>query len=187
MAFFRYAKFLDLRHVILRARLAFLLADNHTMATKEEWLTDRLAYLRGLKTTTEMQKLLMLLADKPDRTAEEDKKLNAVIRAERAAVFAAKARTDAANLINKEDREQKAAEKKARDHRLIQLGALFDLAGIGDQDRGALLGALLGMANVKESERWANWKRQGDALLAEKERKPAPPPMPIASPLEVSL
>ena len=187
MAFFRYAKFLDLRHAIIRARLVFLLADNHTMATKEEWLNARLAYLRGLKSPTEMQKFLMLLADKPDRTAEEEKKLNAVIRAEKAAVFAAKARMDATNIVNNKDREKKKADKKARNHRLIQLGALFDLAGIGDQDRGALLGALLGMANVKESDRWANWKRQGDALLAEKERKPAPLPMPTASPLEVSL
>ena len=122
MAFFRYAKFLDLRHAIIRARLAFLLADNHTMATKEEWLNARLAYLRGLKSPTEMQKFLMLLADKPDRTAEEEKKLNAVIRAERAAVFAAKARMDATNIVNNKDREKKKADKKARDHRLIELG-----------------------------------------------------------------
>jgi hypothetical protein len=142
------------------------------MATKDEWITARLAYLRGLKSPSELQRLMMLLSDKPDRTPEDDRKLSAVIRAERAAVFAAKARMEATHLVNKEDRERKAAEKKARDHRLIELGALFDLAGIGDQDRGALLGALLGMANVRESERWANWKRQGDALLAEKERKP---------------
>jgi len=157
------------------------------MATKEEWLTARLAYLRGLKAPTEMQKLLMLLADKPDRTPEEDKKLNAVIRAEKAAEFAAKAKSDAANLINAEKKAQAEAERKARTKRLIELGALFGLAGLDGQDRGALLGALLGMANVKESERWANWKRQGDALLAERERKPTPP-MPTANQLtEVSL
>ena len=159
------------------------------MATKEEWLNARLAYLRGLKSTSELQKLLLLLADKPDRTAEDEKKFNAVIRAEKAAVFAAKARMEATNIVNNKDRKQKVADKKARDHRLIQLGALFDLAGVGDQDRGALLGALLGMANVKESERWANWKRQGDALLAERERKPRQPspPVPVTSHLEASL
>jgi hypothetical protein len=159
------------------------------MATKDEWITARLAYLRGIKSPSELQKLMMLLSDKQNRTPEEDRKLNAVVRAERAAVFAAKARTEATHLVNKEDRERKAAEKKARDHRLIELGALFDLAGIGDQDRGALLGALLGMANVRESERWANWKRQGDALLAERERKPRQPspPVPVNSHLEASL
>ena len=157
------------------------------MATKEEWITARLAYLRGLKAPTEMQRLLMLLADKPDRTPEEDKKLNALVRAEKAAEFAAKAKSDAANLINAEKKAQAEAERKARTKRLIELGALFGLAGLDGQDRGALLGALLGMANVKESERWANWKRQGDALLAERERKPAPP-MPTANQLtEVSL
>ena len=37
------------------------------MATKEEWLTARLAYLRGLKSPTEMHKLLMLLAAEKGR------------------------------------------------------------------------------------------------------------------------
>ena len=157
------------------------------MATKEEWLTMRIAYLRGLKSPTEMQKLLMLIADKPDRTAEEEKKLNAVIRAEKAAEFAAKAKAEASNIINAEKKAEAERDRKARTKRLIELGALFDLAGLDGRDRGALLGALLGMANVHDSERWANWKRQGDALLAEKERKPASPSMPIASPLEVSL
>ena len=91
------------------------------MATKDEWITARLAYLRGLKSPSELQRLMMLLADKPDRTPEEDRKLNAVVRAERAAVFAAKARMDATNIVNNKDRGKKAAEKKARDHRLIEL------------------------------------------------------------------
>jgi hypothetical protein len=142
------------------------------MATKDEWITARLAYLRGLKSPSELQRLMMLLADKPDRTPEEDRKLNAVVRAERAAVFAAKARMEATNIVNNKDRGKKAAEKKARDHRLIELGALFDLAGIGNQDRGALLGALLGMAKIEDADRWGQWKRAGDALLAERERKP---------------
>ena len=32
---------------------------------------------------------------------------------------------------------------------------------------------MLGMANVKDAERWANWKRQGDALFAEREGRSA--------------
>ncbi len=141
------------------------------MATKEEWIAARLAYLRGLKSPTEMQRLLMLLADKPDRTPEEEKKFNAVVRAEKAADFAAKARSEAANLINAEKRAQAEAERKARTKRLIELGALFGLAGLDGQDRGALLGALLGMAKVEDADRWGQWKRAGDALLAEREAK----------------
>ena len=41
------------------------------MATREEWLNARLAYLRGLKSPSELQRLLLLLADKPDGAAEE--------------------------------------------------------------------------------------------------------------------
>lgn len=40
----------------------------------------------------------MLLADKADRMPEEDKKLNALVRAEKAAVFAAKTLGDAPRL-----------------------------------------------------------------------------------------
>ncbi len=142
------------------------------MATKEEWLAARLAYLRGLKSPTEMQRLLLLLADKPDRTSEEERKFNAVVRAEKAADFAAKARSEAANLINAEKRAQAEAERKARAKRLIELGALFDLAGLDGQDRGALLGALLGVAKtLGDAPRWEQWKSSGDALLAEREAK----------------
>ncbi len=143
------------------------------MATKEEWIAARLAYLRGLKAPTEMQRLLLLLADKTDRTPEEDKKLNALVRAEKAAAFAAKARSEAANLINAEKRAKAEAERKARAKRLIELGALFDLAGLDGQDRGALLGALLGVAKtLDDSNRWSQWKSAGDALLAGREAKP---------------
>lgn len=145
------------------------------MATKEEWIAARLAYLRGLKSPTELQKLLMLLADKTDRTPEEDKKLNALVRAEKAAAFAAKARSEAANLINAEKKAQAEAERKARTKRLIELGALFDLAGLDGQDRGALLGALLGVAKtLGDAPRWEQWKHAGDALLAGREAKPKP-------------
>jgi len=139
------------------------------MATKEEWLTARIAYLRGLKSPTDMQKLLMLLADKPDRTPKEERQLNAVLRAERASDFAARAKSEATNLINAERKTAAERERKARTKRLIELGALFDLAGLGDQDRGALLGSLLGVAKtLGDSTRWEQWKHAGDALLAEK-------------------
>jgi hypothetical protein len=139
------------------------------MADKTDWLPARMAYLRGLKSPSEMQRLFLLLADKPNRTPVEEKNLNAVIRAEKAAEFAARARQEAANLVNAEKKAQAEVERKARTKRLIELGALFDLAGIGGQDRGALLGALLGMAKIEDADRWGQWKRAGDALLAERE------------------
>lgn len=71
-----------------------------------EWLNDRVKYLKGLKSRNEQQEWLVLLAEKPNRNAQEDKKLNAIIRAEKASLRATKARQEAANLINAEKRRR---------------------------------------------------------------------------------
>jgi hypothetical protein len=41
----------------------------------DEWLKDRVAYLKGLKSRNEQQELLVLLAEKANRNAQDDKKL----------------------------------------------------------------------------------------------------------------
>lgn len=143
----------------------------------DEWLTTRLAYLRGLKVPSEQQRLLILIAEKPELSKEDAPKLAALIRAEKAGDRAQKARADAARIVNAE----KASERKARDHELYQVAGLLSLAGLVDKhtgkpltDRGELLGALLGLAKVPADDpRRTEWKRAGDALLAERERKPA--------------
>jgi len=136
----------------------------------DEWMTARLAYLRGLKAPNDQQRLLLLLADKIERTADDNRKLSALVRAEKAAERAQKARANAARIVNAE----KAAERKARDRELYQSAGLLILAGLVDSstgtpalDRGELLGALLGLAKVPADDpRRADWKRAGDALLA---------------------
>jgi CTP:molybdopterin cytidylyltransferase MocA len=89
--------------------------------TQDKWLAERLAYLRGLKAPSDQQRLLLMLADKPDRTADDGRKLAALVRAEKAAERAQKARADAARIINAE----KAAERKARDHELYESAGLM--------------------------------------------------------------
>ena len=69
--------------------------------------------------------------------------------------------------------QQKALESKKRRAEENQLkytvGGLVKLAGLIDIDKGALLGALLMAADRLSSEEWfANAKRRGDALLAER-------------------
>ena len=93
-----------------------------------------------------------MLADKPDRTADDGRKLAALVRAEKAAERAQKARADAARIINAE----KAAERKARDHELYQSAGLLIQAGLVDtttgkptRDRGELLGALMSLAEAQ--------------------------------------
>lgn len=117
----------------------------------------------------------MLLADKTERTAEDNRKLAALVKAEKAAERAQKARASAARIVNAE----KEAARKARDRELYQSAGLLILAGLVDTstgapniDRGELLGALLGLAKVPaDDQRRAEWKRAGDALLAERARK----------------
>ncbi|ELQ6006573.1 conjugal transfer protein TraD [Cronobacter sakazakii] len=143
--------------------------------THDKWLADRLAYLRGLKAPSDQQRLLLALADKPNRTADDERKMAALIRAEKAAERAQKARAEAARIINAE----KAAERKARDRELYQSAGLLILAGLVDtatgkptRDRGELLGALVSLAEAQvDDEKRAAWKRKGDALLAERARR----------------
>ena len=143
--------------------------------TQDKWLNERLAYIRGLKAPNDQQRLMLMLAEKGTLSADEARKLNALIRAEKAAERAQKARADAARIVNAE----KVSERKARDHELYQVAGLLSLAGLVDKhsgkpmtDRGELLGALLGLAKVPaDDSRRAEWKRAGDALLAERERR----------------
>lgn len=139
---------------------------------QEQWLAERLTYIRGLKAPSDQQRLLLALVDKGGNSPDELRKIAALVRAEKAADRAQKARADAARIVNAE----KAAERKARDHEMYQAAGLLALAGLVDtktgkptRDRGELLGALMALAESNAAdERRAEWKRRGDALLAEK-------------------
>lgn len=142
-----------------------------------QWLTARVAYLQGLKSLNDQQELMVMLTEKADRTPLDEKKLTALVRAEKASVRAAKARQEAANMINAEKKAMAEAERKARDHEMYQAAGLLSLAGLVDKktgkptvDRGQLLGALLGLAKVPQDDpRRVEWKRAGDAMLAEEQ------------------
>jgi hypothetical protein len=145
----------------------------------EEWLKDRVAYLQGLKSRSEQQELLVFLSEKANRNAQDDKKLNAIVKAEKASLMATKARQDAANLINTEKKAVAKAERAARTHELCNSAGLLILAGLVDTksgqptiDKAELLGALLGLAKVPaEDQRRKEWKRAGDLMLAEQAAK----------------
>ena len=135
----------------------------------DSWITDRVAYLKGIKARSEQQELLVLLADNPSRSAQDSKKLAALVKAEKAAVRASKARQEVAILLNAEKRAVKEEQRRARNHRLILQGVLIDLAELEHRSRGELLGLLLAASTTDDPQRWASWKVKGDALLAEKE------------------
>ena len=143
---------------------------------QDKWLEDRVAYIRGLKSPNDHQRLLLLLNDKKDATDDDRRKLVALIRAEKAAEKAQRAKASVAKIVNAE----KLAERKNRDHQLYQSAGLLILAGLVDTktgkptlDRGELLGALLGLAKVPADDaRRSDWKRAGDALIAERVKEP---------------
>jgi len=142
--------------------------------TADKWLADRLAYIRGLKAPNDQQALLLALAEKAERSAEDDRKIGALVRAEKAAERAQKARANAARIVNAE----KAKARKARDRELYQSAGLLIMAGLVDTktgqptlDRGELLGALMGLAKVPEDDpRRMEWKRAGDAMMVERQK-----------------
>jgi cytochrome P450 len=141
----------------------------------EEWLNNRVLTLKALKSRTEQQNILIELLDKQNRTPQDDKKFNALVRAEKAAERANKAKQAASNLIQAEKHAEKKAERKARDHELFNAAGLLILAGLVDTktgkptiDKNELLGALAGLAKVPESDpRRTEWKKAGAGILAE--------------------
>lgn len=104
---------------------------------RDEWLQNRVTFLKGLKARSEPQQLLVLLAEKPDRSAADNHLLAALVRLEQANDRAAQARVAAAKLIQDGKRRSAREECKARAHRLIQQGVLFDLAGLAHRGRGS--------------------------------------------------
>lgn len=134
---------------------------------KQSWEEKRIQYIDGLKKPSEAQQLLAILFKKTDRTEVESKKLAALIKAEKATERALNANATITKMMNGEKEEA----RRARTHRLVQQGILFDLVGLGTRSRGEMLGALIAaVASAKANpEHWASWKVKGDALLAEKD------------------
>lgn len=134
---------------------------------KQSWEEKRVQYIDGLKKPSEAQQLLAILFKKTDRTEVESKKLAALIKAEKATERALNANATITKMMNGEKEEA----RRARTHRLVQQGILFDLVGLGTRSRGEMLGALIAaVASAKANpEHWASWKVKGDALLAEKD------------------
>jgi len=134
---------------------------------KQSWEEKRVQYIEGLKKPSEAQQLLVILFKKTDRTGVESKKLAALVKAEKATERALNANATITKMMNGEKEEA----RRARTHRLVQQGILFDLAGLDTRSRGEMLGALIAaVASAKANpEHWASWKAKGDAMLAEKD------------------
>ncbi|WP_052409501.1 conjugal transfer protein TraD [Paraburkholderia oxyphila] len=128
----------------------------------DPWLNERIGALRALKTPTEHQRALLVLFDDPARGIDEERKLAALVKAEKAALRAQKARANATRAL-KEDR---LLQRRARDQLAIVHSALIDCAVLENRDPGELLGALLCFIEQGAPCDRQSWKQAGDALIA---------------------
>ena len=74
------------------------------------------------------------------------------------------------NLLNAERTKEKALERKARTKRLIELGALFDIANLGHHDPATLVGMLSSIKIAPDDARWSKWHDQGVSILQERKQ-----------------
>lgn len=99
-------------------------------------------------------------------------KLTEKITALRAKLQALETEKKAQERVSRQADRQK--ERKAENQRKFELGGLCKLAGLFDFDRGALLGALLTLLPLlSDANRFAEFKRAGDALMERRERERA--------------
>ena len=127
-----------------------------------EWLSEKITYISALKNPNDAQRLLLELSQIQYRTPDQEKKINALIKAEKAMERANKQKVAVKKLLNAE----KEAERKARTRHLIQLGALFEIANLDKRDPAELLGVLLKTAEIDPNDmKWQIWKELGQETL----------------------
>ena len=126
------------------------------------WLMEKITYLAALKKPSDAQQLLLELSKINQRTPEQEKKLNALIKAEKAIDRANKEKIVVRKLLNAE----KETERKARTRHLIQLGALFEIAELDQRNPAELLGILLKTAEIAQNDpKWEIWAEIGQDCL----------------------
>nr|WP_181377690.1 conjugal transfer protein TraD [Polaromonas sp. W5N]AWD72378.1 putative coupling protein, TraD [Polaromonas sp. W5N] len=156
-------------------------ADTNTKPQKQDWLSNHLLFLKGLKSPTEAQQLLILLAVKQEKTQKEQKTFDALVKSEKASEKAKEARIAVSSILaaskkaaNEAEESAASAARKARNHGLIKLGLLFDYAGLSHLTREELLGLLIKGAKTDRVQ-VREWSVDGAAMLAVKEPVKAAP------------
>lgn len=126
-----------------------------------------LDYLKSLTRLTDYQKGILELYEKQEKTTLEEKKLRAFIQAEKATIRANRAKLKAQKLVRAEKTKEQEIARKARTKRLIELGALFDIANLGHHDPATLVGLLSSVKIASDDPRWLDWHQKGVTVLQE--------------------
>ena len=83
-------------------------ADTNTKPQKQDWLSNHLLFLKGLKSPTEAQQLLILLAVKQEKTQKEQKTFDALVKSEKASEKAKEARIAVSSILAASKKEANA-------------------------------------------------------------------------------
>jgi len=145
----------------------------------EEWVIERVEHIRNKKSPSDQQRLLVLLAEKDDKTPKEEQDFKALVRAEKAVARLEKAAEKVASSktkVSKILKAERSAKEKARTHELIKSSGLLIMAGLVDNVTGKpvwkleeILGALLYIndKNLIEKNK-ENWSKIGRDLISNK-------------------
>lgn len=143
----------------------------------EEWVIERIEHIRNKKSPSDQQRLLVLLAEKDDKTPKEEQDFKALVRAEKAVARLEKAAEKVASSktkVSKILKAERSAKEKARTRELIQSAGLLIMAGLVDSatgeplwDRAELLGALASMAEAQiDNEKRHFWRVKGNKVMS---------------------
>jgi len=146
----------------------------------DKWLIERIDHIRNKKSPSDQQRLLVLLAEKEDKTPKEEQDFKALVRAEKAVARLERAAEKVASSktkVSKILKAERSAKEKARTHELIKSAGLLIMAGLVDSatgeplwNREELLGALSSMAEAKiDDVKRRSWKVKGNDIFERKQ------------------
>ncbi|USX11231.1 conjugal transfer protein TraD [Paraburkholderia fungorum] len=138
------------------------------MMAKAEWLTEHVQYIKGLKSPTATQALLVELAAIPAPTAQESRQLDKLVRLEKINQKADAMKAEAARMLSARREDQ----RKARTRELIELGGIVSMVDF-PVDRGTLTGVLLWALDQfrTDDDLQRTLKKRGDAFIAARENE----------------
>ena len=108
----------------------------------DKWLIERIEHIRNKKSPSDQQRLLVLLAEKDDKTPKEEQDFKALVRAEKAVARLEKAAEKVASSktkVSKILKAERSAKEKARTHELIKSALILIEAGMVDSSTGKIL------------------------------------------------
>lgn len=108
------------------------------MSINIEYLDSLVSRFEGFNSPTDAQQLIIILGSKQQRTADDDKKLSILIRAEKKADELVQARAKSRKMLD----DVKGAERKARTRRQIIWGAAL-LKAAQDEPQMSILASWL--------------------------------------------